>query len=141
MNTNYAAPIETVQQDTRVPLAEFEELLMLWTLRSLNPAKDGFTTLSWAIQRFGAKGYFVVERVDGFIPNDHMGKFFDGEDARDLALDYWGEMVRCATPPCSQGALPGMVVAAANYIETYSYRGGYGGGRAEQSHARVGGWS
>jgi hypothetical protein len=136
MQTHYATPCETNRKDLYVPVAEWEKLIMIWTLRSLRPSVDGFTTLSWAIQYNGSQ-YLVVERVDGVLPKDHFSRAFDD---RDLALDYWGEMIRAATPPCTQGALPGMVELVATYQETYGYYGGYGGPNAEQSHYRCGGW-
>ena len=137
MLTNYAAPVATFTQDTSVPVGEWETLLMVWTLRSLRPEVDLLTTLSWSIQ-FNGSQYLVVERVDGNVPADHMSRAFD---TKDEALDFFGEMVRCATPPCAQGALPGMVVAAATYIETYAYYQGFNGAPCTQSHARVGGWN
>lgn len=139
MNTNYATPVPTLMQDTTVPLAEWEKLLMLWTLRSLRPAKDNFTTLSFAIQQEGSK-FVVVERINGMCTSDVL----DGYSAtkvftnRDEALDYWGRCIVHATPPCTQGALPGLVEACATYIETYQYNGGYGNGPCNQSHARIG---
>lgn len=139
MNTSYAAPIPTLVQDTTVPLAEWEKLLMLWTLRSLRPTKDSFTTLSFAIQQEGSR-FVVVERINGKCTSDVT----DGYSAtksfsnRDEALDYWGRCIVHATPACPQGALPGLVVARADYIETYQYNGGYGSAPCSQSHARIG---
>jgi hypothetical protein len=104
MNTTYATPVATFVRDTFVPTAEWEKLLMVWTLRSCRPEVDGFTTISWAIQEYASR-YHVVERVDGFIPTDHFGQTFDNKEA---ALDYWSEMVRSATPPlrsaCASGS-------------------------------------
>lgn len=138
MNTNYAAPIEVLVKDCSVPVeVEFEKLLMVWTLRSMHPVKDQFTTISWAIQ-FDGSQYLVVERVDGTLPQDHMSRsFYDKNEA----LSYWSEQIRCATPPCRQGALPGFVPMVADFIETYAYYAGFNGSPAFQSHARVGGWS
>jgi hypothetical protein len=145
MNTNYAAPVDTFRQDAGVPVAEWEKLLMVWTLRSLNPAADKFTTLSFAIQQDG-ETFRVVERVDGMCTSTANGDFtlsqtFEGADAKSKALSYFMEQIRCATPPCRQGALPGLVEAAANFVETYAYFGGYGGSPCNQSHVRVGGWN
>lgn len=142
MNTNYAAPVETYHADATVPVESWEELLMVWTLRSLNPSKDDFTTISYAIQQNGDR-FLVVERVDGFCTSDVTHGFSQTKEFsdRDAALDYWGTLVRETTPPCQQGALPGLVVASANYVETYGYFGGYGSGPCKQSHARIGGWS
>lgn len=139
MNTNYAAPIEVRIEDCSVPVdVEFETLLMVWTLRSMNPAKDLLTTLSWAIQ-FDGYQYLVVERVDGTLPQDHMGRSFTDKDE---ALSYWSQQIRYATPPCRQVVLPGFVSVIPDYIETYAYYTGFNNGPAfTQSHARTGGWS
>lgn len=135
MMTNYAAPVATYISDAFAVVAEWERLLMMWTLRSMHPEKDGLTTLSWTIQ-FNGSQYLVVERVDGMVPADHMSRAFDDKDS---ALDFFGEMVRCATPPCAQGSL--FPAEHPDFIETYAYFGGYGHGPCAQSHARVGGWS
>lgn len=142
MNTNYAASVETLLQDTTVPTADWETLLVLWTLRSLNPERDQFTTISFAIQQTGQK-FVVVERVNNNCTSAVLDGFTQTREFnnKDEALDYFGECVRGATPPCAQGALPGLVTTVADYIETYSYKGGYGSGPCAQSHARVGGWN
>lgn len=137
MNTNYATPVATNVEDTFVPVAEWEKLLMVWTLRSLNPLRDGFTTISWAIQQDGTR-YHVVERENGMIPQETFGRTFESKDE---ALDFWGQMIRSATPPCVQGALPGFVQVVPDFLETYAYMGGFGSGPCSQSHLRVGGWS
>lgn len=111
MNHFTSIAVDTCRRDTYVPVADWEELLMLWTLRARNPARDGFTTVSWAIQRDGSR-YYVVERLDGTIPHAHLGKTFSGPVAREEALDYWLAMTAAATPPGVQGVLPGFLVAA-----------------------------
>lgn len=143
MKTNYSAPVATLKQDTYVSLADWEELLMVWTLRSHKPERDGFTTISFAIQTDGSGKYVVVERVNGNCTSPVLDGFTQTQtfDNKDDALDYWGECVRGATPPCSQPALPGFVELVATFTETYYYRGGYGSGPCDQSHARVGDWS
>ena len=67
MKTNYAAPVALVSSDVTVSTPEWVKVFMAWTLRSLNPIRDEFTTLSYSIEFDGSK-YSVVERIDGFLP-------------------------------------------------------------------------
>lgn len=139
---NCTAPAATVWSDTKVDTYIDERLLFVWTLRSLNPTKDGFKTLSWTMVDHGGT-FEVFELVDGATPNNHFNQSFSASE-KDKALDYFHSQVRMATPPCTQPALPGLLPFAADYIETYAYRGehsDFGGAPCEQSHYRIGSWS